>query len=384
MDISNIIVQGGLTARAAQDYQEEQDSRAYTRAQRGLGLKKMAAEEELLPGNTEAAKLRQQIEQNELRFQQATQPQEQEIRRSDVAHRGVMQPGQQALDKTNQQVAQGTADQAKALLPGQTRIAEEGQNVQLQGLKEQQIANLWSLLKTGDTKGTLDMLNNSKIIFPGRQFSNIQRGTVPVRGNDGKPLVQDGKPVTEDVLQFVPADGGRPEFAPVRALEALSQKHGTKFEKVGNNLVKIDRTGTVTPAYEPDQFAANPETGGVFNKRTGLPPAANGVPGAGGGKPSRKEVAHTDDRVKMAIDKVILPKFGGRFEGGMFFPDEKNKDVALRAQVLTESLIRQNGMDPVAAANQAIAQAEREKAVTDTGGSPGGGTPGYSGPTPWK
>jgi hypothetical protein len=85
----------------------------------------------------------------------------------------------------------------------------------------------------------------------------------------------------------------------------------------------------------------------------------------------------------MAIDKVIMPRFGGRFEGGLFFPEEANKDVATRATAIAGQLIR-GGMDPEAAGVKAVEQAEREKELEAAGGAkPGaGGKPSF--PTPWK
>jgi hypothetical protein len=365
--IRNAVIQGGLLHRETQDYDEQQARRAHAARTRQFGVKtmdlgerKMAAEGEMLDTNTALQKLRQEIEQTELQFQQKQQPASQKLR--------TVQMG----------VATGEAEAAKKLQPGATKIAEESQNVAEQTLMSQQAANLWSMVKTGGKAEALELLNKSAILHPGRKFSDIQRGEVPAMGADGKPITgADGKPVMEKVVRLVAADGGKDVFTPQKRLDTNEASQGVKYEKTGKgDIVRIDRYGNVTPVYQTDEFAANTETGGVFSKRTGLP-AAGGIrqPGAGSGKAT----ARLDTRVKMAIDKVILPKYGGRFEGGMFFPDEKNKDVAVRAIQIAGELTR-GGMDPEAAGAKAIAQAEREKAIAETGG----GTPNYSGPTPWK
>lgn len=151
------------------------------------------------------------------------------------------------------------------------------------------------------------------------------------------------------------------------------------IQKVGDKaIVRVNADGTATPLYEADQYGNTPD-GDIYSKRTGekKTPAADGVNPPPAPKLGSHEAARIDARVKMSIDKVILPKYGGRFEGGMFFPDEANKDVALRATELAGQLVRQ-GVDPEAAGAQAVAQAEREKALKP---KPGGK---YEGPTPWK
>lgn len=361
MNLSNIIVQGGLQQRAAEDYQDQQSARSYAAKARDVGVRKLDAEDQTLDKNTDLTKLRQQVEQNELEFKK------------------TQQPVQQATEAANAGVAKTAAETNLKLAPGAATLASGAQQQQIQDLSEKQTANLWNMVKMGDMKGATDLLSNSEILFPGRKFNNIVRGRVPVPGPDGKPTMgADGQPVMEPVVQLVPADGAQPVFIPEKALDTLVTKHSTRVEKAGNNLVRLGADGKATPIYEPDAYG-NTGEGDIYSKRTGqAPPAAGGV--AGGPKPlSRQADAHLNENVKMAIDKVLLPKYGGKFEGGMFFPDDANKDVALRASVLTEQFIRNDRMDPVAAANKGVEQAEREKA---TAPKPGSGT--YSGPTPWK
>lgn len=396
MNLGNIIVQGGLLQRAGQDYDEEQSARGYAQRVRQHGIKAIEEKERLMPGQTDLELLKQEIQRNELAFTKRVQPDLQAITSSDISHKKSIQPKAQALDRGAQTLAseqQGLQiDQtrtARRLQPGQDTLAAEGQNVQSQALKSQQAANLWGLLKMGDKTGTLELLNNSKILFPNRKFSDIVRGTVPVRGNDGKSLVQNGQPVTEEVIQIVPADGGEPVFLPVQALERHYQKHGTRFEKAGNNIIRIDPQGNVTPAYEPDQFAVNPETGEVYNKRTGKPPAASGIaaPGGASGTPAsgasgtpggRKRETHVDARVRQGT-AVINRYFGISDLSGL---DPANQPAYAR---MVENMGRKvrAGKAPEAAAAEAVREHEREQELTKVV-KPGSGTGSYTGPTPWK
>ena len=68
--------------------------------------------------------------------------------------------------------------------------------------------------------------------------------------------------------------------------------------------------------------------------------------------------------------KVLQSRYGGRFEGGMWFPDEKNRDVAVRAHTAFEKRIA-SGMTPMAAADAAIRDAEGAPSVpVATGAAP--------------
>ncbi len=396
MNIASIIVQGGLAHRAGQDYDEEQAGRAHTNRVRAHSAKKMDEEEARMPASREIDALKSEILKSELAYQKSTQGRDQGMRdrtasitSSNLDHQARTLPARQGLDAGALTLAAEQQKGAIALQPGQNTIAEVGQGEQLQSLREQQLARIWSLAKLGDAEGAVKLMNTSRLIAPGREFSGVEAGSVPALGNDGKPLMgADGKPVMEKVVRFKAADDKGDMFVPANALDALATKHSTKVEKVGNNLVRLGADGKATPLYEPDQYRLNTETGVPFSQRTGLPRAADGVvaPGAApGGTPgSRRAENHVDDRVKMAIDKVILPTFGGRFEGGMFFPDEKNKDVALRATQIAGELIR-GGMHPEAAGVQAVERAKREKAMADATRPGGGGAPGaYTGPTPWR
>lgn len=225
------------------------------------------------------------------------------------------------------------------------------------------------LASAGDLKGAEDAFNSTgqhKIQAGTLQWADA--GKTTLRGVDAQ-----GKQ-----FEVQPQGLLRTFLSPEEFLKFEANRADARFKKVGDNLLRVNQDGTATPIYEANQYGATPD-GDIYSKRTGdkKPEAASGVNG-GTPKPGPRAQARVDDRVKMAIDKVILPKYGGRFEGGMFFPDEANKDVALRATELAGNLVRQ-GVDPEAAGSQAIAQAEREKLL-----KPKPGADPYKGQTPWK
>jgi hypothetical protein len=383
---SEFLVQGGLGIQAGEDYTEKQASRAHAQRAREHGVKFMESEErrrgaadKLIDKDTAIKQLRQDIESNELSFQQATQGQEQTMRRSDIEHRGRMQPGGQRLETIQQGVTTGQAEAAQKLQPGQIAAAGETQNIQLQTLREQQAGNLWAMLTVGDKKGTLDLLNSSQLLHPGRKFSDIQGGMVPARGADGQPLVQNGQPVTERVLRLVSSDGGQDVFVPVKQLETNAAKHGTRYEKVGNNLLRIERTGTVTPAYESDQYVAVPEGGSVASRRTGLPPAAGGINPPGARPPgSDRFTGRIDERVGRG--KGVVDRFFGISEFTGLDPKNQPKYNKIIERM---GLKVRAGQDPEAAATASINEVNHEEAALAATGKPGGSAA-YSGPTPWR
>jgi len=261
-DFRSAVVQGGLGLRAAQDYDEQQAQRTHAQRARDYGVKVMESEERrrgaadtLLEKDTEVKRLRQGIESNELAWQQQNQGADLAMRSSDIRHRQALQPGSQRLATIQQGIATGQAESQQKLQPGQATLATETQNVQLQTLREQQAASLWSLYKLGDKQGTLDLINKSEILHPGRKFSAIERGGVPARGDDGSPAVgADGKPATEEMLRMVAADGGEDVFVSVKRLEEVTEKHkpikARELEMKGRELTEKERHNKATEGIQ--------------------------------------------------------------------------------------------------------------------------------------
>jgi len=388
-NIARGIVHGGLALRETQDYNEEMARRSHAQRARDFGVKRMesgerrmAAEDTLIERDTVIKQLRQDFEATEIAAEKANQPTKHAQRRSAIEHQGRIQPGAQRLETIQQGVATGAAEAQQNLQPGQVAIAGETQNMAVQDLREKQAANVWGMLSIGDKAGALELFNKSQILQPGRKFKDIQGGSMPVRGADGKPLMKNGKPVTEPVIRMVSDDGGQDEFVPMKKLEDNARKHGTRLEKVGNNMVRIDRAGDVTSAYAPDEFAANPETGQVYSKRTGLP-AAGGInqPGgapAPGARPPRRIEAHEDARVSQGTS-VVFRAFGVSDFAGL---DPKIQPKVVKI-IESMGLKVRTGMNPEAAATAAINEVNQVEAALAAGGKPGGAAA-YPGIANWK
>jgi hypothetical protein len=386
-DFRSTVVQGGLGLRAAQDYDEQQAQRTHAQRAREYGVRVMESEERrrgaadtLLDKDTEIKRLRQNIEAIELAAKKETQPAEIAQRRSDIEHRGRMQPGGQRLETIQQGVATGAAEAAQKLQPGQIAITGATQNLQRQTLQEQEAASIWGLLSVGDKAGALELMNKSTLLHPGRKFSGIERGGSPARGNDGKPLIgPDGNPVEEKLVRLVAADGGEDVIVPQKKLEANAQKYGSRYEKSGNNYIRINPDGTVTPVYEPDQYVSVPEGGSAVSRRTGLPPAAGGINQPGQRPPgSDRATGRIDERVGRG--KGVVDRFFGISDLSGLDPRNQPKysKIIERMGVKVRA-----GQDPEAAATAAINEVNHEEAALAAAGRPGGAAA-YSGPTPWR
>lgn len=342
--------------RAADEHDTKQKIAQYT-------LKDLERAQPIKDKETQLRGAQLDFQQGEQSFRQSMQDFEQGTRR--LLSQGA---------RTQAQTAVNAAGAAAERQPDELALARNDLSARIGDAVQRQAATVWNVLKMGDTARARKMLNDSQLLIPGERVSDFKLEDLEVP--DGKG----GKTRAKFMTMIPESPGAPPKRIPVAQLEALSNRYGAKYEKVGNSLVRVDANGTATPLYESEQYMSVPENSSVVSKRTGLPPAGAA---AGGVMPSpsaaRKETTHQDTRVKMAIDKVILPKYGGRFEGGMFFPDEKNKDVAVRAITIAGELVRA-GMAPEAAGAEAINRAEREKAL----GTVAPSSSGYSGPTPWR
>ncbi len=268
------------------------------------------------------------------------------------------------IDVAQKAIQMQEAEFAKSQLPQAQELSKADTQEKLQTAKEKQAANVWNLYRMGDRQGALEALNKSNILAPGKQFIKIEAGKVPAPDGSGDTL---------NVVALHPADGGAPVMLSTQSLEALAQKHGTTFEKVGNNLLKRDRFGNVTPVYEQDQYAANPETGAVYSKRTGKPPEGVPAAAAGIGAPGTKSGARMDEHVQRGIS-VLKAAYGADSMSGIQ-PDAM--PTFLMASRLTEQYIRKDGMDPAKAAAKAQKNAEQ---MIKSGAAPNDDEPGSPAP----
>lgn len=335
-----------------------------------LGIGRMEKEQPILDKELQVRGATADYNLNEQKFRNTMQAFEQETRKLLEENKR----SQATMDSTRLQAGQQN-------LPDELRVAREKLNAEVLESTKRSTANIWHVLKLGDHDRAVKMYNDSAVVLPGDKAKGFTIEEVDVPASGDQPARKAQFLVVEPESK-----GGKVRRIPITVLEQLEQQYGAKYEKAGNNIVRINRDGTTTPVYEAEAYGHTPD-GDIYSKRTGevRNPAAAGIGGAGPGpapRPSSGAAKRLDERVKMAIDKVILPRFGGRFEGGMFFPDEANKEVALRATELAGGYVR-GGMDPEAAGKKAVDEALREKALKDqTKPKPGSG--GYGGPTPWK
>lgn len=347
----------------------DQEQHGQLKRIREIGIGRLEKEQPVLDKELQVRGAKADFDLSEQTFNTEMQAFEQETRRllsKNKRGQATLQAGETEAAITNQ--------------PDELAVRREELNNKVLEAVKRQTANIWSVAKLGNVEMALDMYNNSMLVQPGQKAKGFKIEEVDVPGANGAPATK------AKVLVIEGADGKMSKI-PVQALEALEGQFGAKYEKVGNSIVRIGRDGKTTPVYQQDKFQHTPD-GDIYSETTGdlKTPAAGGINGAGGSpRPGSGAAKRIDERVKMAIDKVIMPKYGGRFEGGMFFPDEANKDIALRATELAGEYVR-GGMHPEAAGAKAVRDAEREEALRNTDPrnkdkpKPDGG---YSGPRPW-
>lgn len=94
---------------------------------------------------------------------------------------------------------------------------------------------------------------------------------------------------------------------------------------------------------------------GLYHSGSGDRKAHPGGAGGAGSASSKQQRLLTNDSVK-----ILQQHFGGRFEGGMWFPDEANKELAINAQAISEEYV-QSGMSAVRSAETAARDAKAGK-----------------------
>ena len=265
MNLGAALVQGGLLSRDVDAYNNQQAESGLRMRQIRAGIQRMDDDEAARPERLRIEQLRRDIESAELEYKRQVMPKDQAnadrqrtLTAGNLDSQIALQPGAAELARATQNTQLAGARAQERMQPGQIQLAEAQQQEQLRTAREQQLARLWGVYSSGDRAGFLDMLNNSNLVAPGRKFSEADVGNAT--GPDGQPVPG---------LAIVPADNGPPIFIPVAQLQALHQKYNTKYEKVGNNLLRIDARGGVTPVYEQDAFMAVPEGSTVASRRTG-------------------------------------------------------------------------------------------------------------------
>jgi hypothetical protein len=265
--------------------------------------------------------------------------------------------------RTGAEMGQTAATAAQERQPEELTLLREQLTSQIGETAQRQTANLWSVLKAGDQKTALRMLNSSKLLAAGEtDFTGFK-----IEDQAGP----DGKPVKTLVLEN--KDPAKSSRLPIKTLEALHQRYGAQYKEVGGNLVRIGADGKATPVYTAPETHVNQETGEYYNRRS--PPPASFGTGLRPQKPTMKQEKHADDRVKQGTD-VVNKYFGIDSFSGL---KTENQPKYIGIVNSMGAKIR-GGADPETAANAAIAEAERAGKITSQRGK--GLT--YSGPTPWR
>lgn len=377
MNVANIIANTGVAMRAGQDFDRtdakdkfDVDKQNYERRVMASGTKKLDAEDSLLPGKTEAERLKNAADLEEQNFQKSIRPVTNATRATQAKLTAAQtntaleqQPVQaQTTAATNQTAltkATGESERAGA----EQNLATEEINSKTAEMRERQTARMWRMVKTGDLDGAKDLLQNSKLL-------NTRGGTVTgVTRGKAEVTTKDGQKARENVLR-IELEGRPSLMIPEHALDALDTKYGSSLMESGGDIVRVGSDGKVTPVYTKPKFGVNSETGAVYDERTGASGPAAGVNGNGN---SRKAVKDLDDRVKQST--AVINKYFGVSEFTGLDPKNQPKyiDIVNRAS----AKIR-NGQDPEPAAEEAIKEVERAAAVDEVGGGKG-----YKGPRPW-
>lgn len=383
MNLGAALVQGGLLSRDVDAYNEQQAHSGYRMRQIQSGIQRMDDEDAARPQRLQTEQLRRDIERAELEYRQRSQPQEQAnadrqrtLAGTNLDTQIALQPGAAELARTTQSTQLDAAKAQQRMQPGQIQLAESQQQDQIRAAREQQLARLWGLYRTGDRTGFLDMLNGSSIVAPGRKFDDVKEveGTLPT-GETVKGIV------------FVPGDGKEPVIIPMEQMAALEQKYNTKYEKVGNNLLRIGPNGAVKPVYEQEAYMVVPEGGTVASRRTG-----ETVRGGGGGAalPRRwsegfekalpqREALNPDGTPKKNMKDPLAPVMETDETIAPLIRDmaRTSADIIARAKVSPEEASARfaefakvaKATDPVKA-YQELDQAGRIVVVTDKSGKP--------------
>jgi len=144
--------------------------------------------------------------------------------------------------------------------------------------------------------------------------------------------------------------------------DAKTGKIMLKVVDASGNVVNDPKRGQAIFDKAAIEAAFNPGEKGRFSQEDGIvldtmTGDTRGIPGYTG-KGQRDAEKHNMDKLKLAIDKVLQPHYGGTLDAmGNWSLPEGNRDIALNAKALAEYKIGK-GMDPVRAAEESKAEAD--------------------------
>lgn len=264
----------------------------------------------------------------------------------------------------------------KALMqPGMQKIGKAEQENKIKEIQHNQFLDFVELFEIDPHQAMLGY-NKSQVLDPGFEVSGYRRSP-------------DGKQV-----QFIDSKGNPTETI-INMEAALKAAHARKgpgkvFEvERGKALVRQNpRTGELKEEYvradapKDDRLIPIPEgTTGLYNPRTGAQMPVNSGSGAGLGTGAK-----LDQRVAKGKD-VVIKVFGGTFDSsGNLTMKPGTEQQVTRALTRLETLVK-GGADPMAAAQQAIDEVQRDAALkgltAPPGATPGTATP-QAGATNWR
>lgn len=243
--------------------------------------------------------------------------------------------------------------------PRENVVAGAQTDAKFKDLADRQTLDLLKLA-VYDPQSAVAGYNNSKLVEPGNKLTDAkfdpQAKAITLTGTDGKSRVVTLQQVFELDQRLNPP---KTQVVPAGATLAETGKNGTRAVFTAPSAEKDTRplavTGETTGFYDPKTRSVTP----VGNGQGGMPPAK------------------MDARVQKMNDTIDQQNNGELDRLGKYAIPKGNAPRVLRQKVIGEQLVK-GGMDPQAAANQAIQQETKEfdDKVRATKGAGMGGIPG--------
>ena len=155
-------------------------------------------------------------------------------------------------------------------------------------------------------------------------------------------------------IQITPADDGTYSVVHTDAEGKVSKQDGLTKDQVGIMAFSM-RDPKAYIDYRIKQSAEKSKQKAElyrldreYQHKKDVEAIKNGGKGGAGSKADKEYRL----RVQQGLG-VLQSHYGGKFEGGIWFPDDGNKDEGLAAQAIMESMVRDQGVSPVNAARDA-------------------------------
>lgn len=400
MELGDIIVEGGLINQRWKDQQELKSARDAQNLERKLRARQIASEEGLIDMQHQKKKgaLQSDIDDQEFDASQRGVLESGEARknRHQYAVEGLQQPVEQMqaqadLENTPLKLSMEKADlEGEALTRESMREVEKinaelqlaatelkkanqallldtaGQGMQAQNreaqaalddIKLKQVVLLYKKLKIAGPQAILNDINNNDLLFGKVQYQDIYMM------NSAGERVKNAEKASHIILM---QPDGKELSVPVSELKGMADSIGktTVTAKPGDTTYTYgaggDLIGESTAPFKPfDPKGYEYKDGIVLNKDTGVVHGTNGEVGQFIVSANDKAL---DDRVSKAMRNHVFPLYGGKYEGGIFYPDPEKADEGSMVGLQMARLIRQ-GVQPEEAAIQALNYAKTQTEI---------------------